>query len=225
MKEFRSLYKAKGAYHRSASGFDKWFLDDNYRAIATHCGAGRILDLGCGEGCLASYVDAKGMVGVDYSDIALGFCRESTGDAYAELHEADLAQIGGLGLKPASFDAAVCSLTLMYLKGSALTAALDAVHEVLVPGGRFVITYPTVSERRSPNPDAAELTPDALQAALVGAGFLVDLVEPFCPLVPKEVVQASHDPASQAKAAYEAAKVGLTMADSYHYVVVCRRPA
>jgi SAM-dependent methyltransferase len=227
MKEFRTIYENKGAYHRAASGFDRWFLDDNYQAIARHCVGDRILDLGCGEGCLADYIDTKGIVGIDYSDVAIRLCRETTGDRYGDLYTADLAGIGQLGLAPASFDTVVCSLTLMYLRADGLAACLATVRDVLVPDGRFVITYPTVSSRRAPNPEAAELTPDALCAALESAGLSVKLVEPFCALVPKDVVERSRDPAThdQARADYDAAKRGMGMENSYHYLVECRKPA
>src|SRR5215468_8947683 len=90
LKDFKTIYREQGAYHRQAEGFKAWFLEDNYRAITSRWPAhGEILDLACGEGCLADGIGEQRLVGVDYSPDALRLNRELCG-RYAELHLGDM---------------------------------------------------------------------------------------------------------------------------------------
>jgi SAM-dependent methyltransferase len=228
MKDFNQAYGAEGAYHYTATGFRAWFLDDNYRSIAARIGTSkRILDLGCGEGCLSHYIPNAKLVGVDYSQAALSLNAEIFPGRYESLLKGDLRDIGRLGLEDESFDAVGCSLTLMYLTDDDLADCLRAAHRLLAPGGRFVVTYPTVGALRRPNPEAAELEPSELARRLEAAGFAVDEMTPICPMVDKAVVDAAGDPAraADAKSAYEKAKENMTLDRSYHFVVVATKGA
>jgi SAM-dependent methyltransferase len=221
MKDFRRIYEQEGAYHQRATGFRGWFLEDNYRALAAECGpADRVLDLACGEGCLAPHVPGRTLVGVDYSEVALQLNRELHPGVYAELIVGDLRRLDALPLGRGSFDTAVCSLSLMYLVGEDLRGCLRAVRALLRPGGAFAFTYPAVHALRPANDTAAELTPATLRALLAQAGFVEERAVPFCPLVPREVVARSEDPAQvvAARAVYEAARRGMTLDNCYHWL-------
>ncbi len=226
MKNFDEAYCADGAYHHHAAGFRGWFLDDNYRSISARIGsAKRILDLGCGEGSLSSYIPDAELVGVDYSKTALSLNAEIFPGRYASLLQGRLQDVGHMGLETDGFDGAVCSLTLMYLADNDLRDCLVAVHRLLKSGGRFVVTYPTVGTLRRPNPEAAELEPAELAHRLEAAGFTVEEMTPICPMVEKEVVEAADDPAraSAARSTYEQAKATMTLDRSYHFVVLATK--
>jgi len=226
LKDFKTIYREQGAYHRQAEGFKAWFLEDNYRAIASRLPArGEILDLACGEGCLADGIGEQRLVGVDYSPDALRLNRELCG-RYAELHLGDMARLGELPFRDGQFDAVVCSLSLMYLQGEGLRRCLGDVRRFLRPGGPFIFTYPTVSAQRKANPEAVELEPPVLRRVLEAAGFTIEELSPFVPLVPKEIVdQSMREPTrAAARAAYDAAKATLTLATSYHFVCVAGAP-
>lgn len=223
MKDFRRIYQEEGAYHLDAEGFKAWFLKENYAAIARRCkGAERILDIGCGEGCLAQYLDADYLVGVDFSSEALALARRYHENAYDDLHQADLRDIGDLPIAPGTFDAVVCSLTLMYLLPEDLPICLAGVLRVLAEDGRFIITYPTWSDIRKPSPEAAELRPSALSQIFFDTGFSMIEMAGFCPLVPQAVIEASRDPKTcdEAYVAFEASQRSMTLETSYHFIAV-----
>jgi SAM-dependent methyltransferase len=229
-KDFRAIYRNAGPYHLRATGFKAWFLEDNYRAIADAArGARRVLDLACGEGCLASYLQDVELVGVDYSTDALRLADSHFPGRYGQLLQGDLRQIDRLALPPGSFDAVVCSLSFMYLVPDDLPACLAHVHQLLAPDGWLIATYPTVSQRRRPSPEAAELTPDALSATLSASGFSVVRLTPFCPLIGADVVAASDsaDAATvvAARQQYQDARRQMTLDSSYHFLCVARRTA
>jgi SAM-dependent methyltransferase len=221
MKDFKQVYADQGAYHSDAKGFKSWFLEDNYRAIADFCHPGRVLDLGCGEGCLADYIEPEYLTGIDYSEEALAMNKALYPGRYAELFASELVSIGTLALNPNSFDSIVCSLTLMYLEKADLDICLQAVKSLLNRGANFIITYPTVSHFRQSNPEAAELMPDMLSERITANGFHVQTIKPFCPLVPVEVIDASTDINTYEKsfAYYQNAKDKMTMETSYHFVI------
>jgi SAM-dependent methyltransferase len=229
LKDFRRLYREQGAYHQTARGFRAWFLEDNYRAIASRCGADDlVLDLACGEGCLAPYLRARRLAGIDYSPEALDLCRRLHPGAYAELYLGDLRRLEDVPIAGSSLTVVACSLSLMYLLGEDFDRCLRVLHGWLAPGGRLVTTYPTVSERRAPSPEAAELSPDQLAARVTAAGYLVEEMVPFCPLLPRGVVEASMAPAeaevATARAAYEEARAEMTLLGSYHFLCQATRP-
>ena len=215
MKDFNRAYLEDGAYHHQADGFRAWFLADNYLAIKRQCvGRKRILDLGCGEGCLARYVTDAEFDGVDYSDRALALNRELFPGRYRHLFRADLACLGDLGLTACGYDCIVCSLTLMYLDGPNLRRCLDETLRLLAKGGIFVVTYPTVGPHRQGSIDAAEIPPAALKTALEDVGYRICAMEPSCPFLPPFVVRSSALPtvARSPKARANSAQRGNGMA-------------
>ena len=223
MREFEAFYLQYGPYHHKADGFRAWFLNDNYAAISRHCvGRRRILDLGCGEGCLAAYLTDVELDGVDYSDQALALNRELFPGSYQNLFKSDLAALVDLGLNEGYYDCIVCSLTLMYLEGDNLGRCLIETRRALSKGGIFVITYPTVGPHRQGNPDAVELPPAALKAMLECAGYRVSTIEPVCPFLEGSVIEQSKDEATRpsARTQYLAAAATMTVENSYHFLIV-----
>src|SRR5262245_18969083 len=226
MKDFCALYQKEGAYHHRALGFKRWWLEDNYRAIAAECRAqDRVLDLACGEGCLSGYLQPALLVGVDYSADALELARQLYGGAYHQLLLGDMRHLEKLPLDRPGFDVVTCSLSLMYLLAEDLRHCLQQVHRFLVPGGLFVCTYPTVGPHRTGSAEACELPPHELQAELELAGFAVEKLQPFCPLVDATMVKDSEAPqtAAAARRAYEQAKQHMTLETSYHFLCRARR--
>jgi SAM-dependent methyltransferase len=223
MKDFNQAYVEDGAYHHQADGFRAWFLADNYLAIKRQCvGRKRILDLGCGEGCLAGYISDAEIDGVDYSDRALALNRELFPGRYRRLFRADLASLGDLDLTAGSYDCIVCSLTLMYLDGPNLRRCLDETLRLLAKGGIFVVTYPTVGPHRQGSADAAEVPPAALKTALEDVGYRICAMEPSCPFLPASLVEQSKNEETRESALgeYIAAAEQMKLENSYHFLIV-----
>ncbi len=221
LKDFNALYLNAGAYHKNAQGFKAWFLTDNYLAIASFCESTHtVLDLACGEGCLAAFLNVQRLVGVDHSPEALNLNRKLYPQAYEQLILADLRHLDSADLPEAHFDRVLCSLSLMYLIGNDLESALHGIYRVLKPGGSFVFTYPSVSRLRPANPSAAELSAAALKTHLQTAGFKSIAMTPFCPLLPQALYDQSMraDTQAHAKKAYEEGKRHMTLDHCYHFV-------
>jgi SAM-dependent methyltransferase len=104
---------------------------------------GRLADLGCGTGRLATHFADKGFdcVGVDLSDAMLirAAANAAAAGATVTWHRANLVDLGGLA--DASFDYAVCLFsTLGMVRGAAnRAAAVASAARILKPGGRFVL--------------------------------------------------------------------------------------
>jgi len=98
-------------------------------------GAGRVLDVGCGEGQISRMLEAAGTgtraVGLDPTWAQLTTARDRAGGpSYVQ------ADAGHLPFADGAFDAAVACLVFEHIPDAA--AALGEVARVLEPGGRFV---------------------------------------------------------------------------------------
>ncbi len=104
---------------------------------------GRLVDLGCGTGRLATHFAARGFdcVGVDLSDAMLTQARANAAarQVTVEWHRGNLVDLGEL--PAASFDCAASLFsTLGMVRGAGHRAAAVAeVARLLKPGGRFVL--------------------------------------------------------------------------------------
>lgn len=226
MKDFKTIYMQKGAYHQNSTGFKAWFLRDNYIALANECHEeDTVLDLACGEGCLGEYLHVKWLVGIDYSKKALALNQELYPNVYNELYLGDLRHLENVPLSRTFFTVVVCSLSLMYLLQNDLRKCLREIYYFLVQGGHFICTYPTVGPYRKSSPEAAELSPEALKKELSQAGFTFEKLIPFCPLVPKHVVEQSDRKDTQdiAYREYLAAKDSMSLETSYHFLCKARK--
>jgi len=91
--------------------------------------AGRLLDLGCGEGQLLRALDVPRAVGCDVSQILLRHTRRTHAAVRCRLPELDWA-------RPGSFSSASAVLVLEHLPTLAL---FPEVHRVVAPGGALVV--------------------------------------------------------------------------------------
>ena len=225
MKDFGRIYSTEGAYHQQATGFKAWFLADNYRAIAADARPeDEVLDLGCGEGCLGELLKVRRLVGVDNSEAALALNRELYPDVYHQLVRGDLRALGELPLERPGYDLVACSLTLMYVAASDLPGCLAEVRRFLRPGGRFVFSYPTVSQYRAANPTADELPADQVRWQLQQAGFCEVSMQPLAPLLPPNLVRQSQSPqkGEEAHRAYQRARKSMSLENCYHWLGLAR---
>jgi 2-polyprenyl-3-methyl-5-hydroxy-6-metoxy-1,4-benzoquinol methylase len=101
-------------------------------------GAGRVLDLGCGDGALAARMAAQGAVvtGVDPSPAAIERARE----AHPDMTWALPAEDGRLPVGDASFDVVTCVNVLQHVADTQML--MSEARRVLVPGGLFVTAVP-----------------------------------------------------------------------------------
>lgn len=122
----------------------EWVIDPALFRLLGEVGELSILDAGCGNGYLARLLAALGgrLVGVDLSPKLLRIAQEQEEKEPLgiEYHEGDLSNLSML--EDASFDVAVSNVVLQDLRR--LRKALQEIHRVLKPGGRFVfsITHP-----------------------------------------------------------------------------------
>ncbi len=120
-------------------------LSDGLLELARVAPGDRVLDLACGVGdpalAAARRVGPTGtVIATDIAPDMVAFAAQraaAAGLRNVEPHEMDAEAID---LPDASVDAVICRLGLMFLPE--LDRALDGVHRVLVPGGRFAAAIP-----------------------------------------------------------------------------------
>ena len=107
-------------------------------ALAATRGAGRVLDLGCGDGLVTAELMAGGteLVGVDPSSVALERARARHPSIEFVAPRPD----GTLPFDDSSFDAVVCLHVLEHVADT--QTLLSEARRVLVPGSRIAITVP-----------------------------------------------------------------------------------
>jgi len=108
-----------------------------------------LLDLGCGNGRWAAFLDARGLVvryvGVDFSPQMIALARERIASAegvQAEFLTADIAQPGWVRCIPAlRYDVITAMATIHHLPGIARRRTLvRQVWSLLPPGGMFILS-------------------------------------------------------------------------------------
>lgn len=132
----RYLEFYEGLFAPATAEADADFVD---RALALERG-GRILDLGCGFGRHAVPLAARGyrLTGVDLSQTLLEHAARLAGDRGVELEliRRDMRDLEGLG----PFEACVSLYTVLgYFDDRDNESVVRGVHDVLVPGGRFLL--------------------------------------------------------------------------------------
>lgn len=137
-----------GRYGRSfADVYDDWYRDvsdvdatvHKVAVLAARRGGGRVLELGIGTGRLALPLAARGLqvTGVDASAEMLDRLRAKDGAEQLTLVEADMADLPVTGPFAAAF---VAFNTFFNLTSrDAQERCLRRVHDVLAPGGWFVL--------------------------------------------------------------------------------------
>ncbi|MFN2617242.1 MAG: class I SAM-dependent methyltransferase [Thermoleophilaceae bacterium] len=98
--------------------------------------AGRVLDLGCGDGRLTAELDAEQLTAADVSEIALARARERLPQARLVQLEPDQA----LPFEDSEFDFVLCAETLEHVRDVQLL--LSELRRVLRPGGELAVTTP-----------------------------------------------------------------------------------
>ncbi|MGH9353853.1 MAG: class I SAM-dependent methyltransferase [Terriglobia bacterium] len=100
----------------------------------------KVLDVGCGAGQLVGELMRRGYEawGVDVSEAMVGYARE-----HYQIDRFRAADIENLPFPDGTFDAVMCLGVMEYLNQD--EAALREMRRVLKPGGRAVITTPSVT--------------------------------------------------------------------------------
>ncbi|MCL2611757.1 MAG: class I SAM-dependent methyltransferase [Nocardioidaceae bacterium] len=128
---------------RQAALYD--FLDgertdlDTYAAIAHEVVARSVVDVGCGTGSLATGLAADGfsVVGVDPAVASLDVARTKPNSELVSWVLGDATVVGGLGLA-ADLVVMTGNVAQVFVSDEEWSDTLDAVHGILLPGGRFV---------------------------------------------------------------------------------------
>jgi SAM-dependent methyltransferase len=137
-----------GQYGRSfADVYDDWYREvsdveatvQRIAVLAARRGGGRVLELGIGTGRLALPLAARGLqlTGVDASPEMLDLLRAKSGADRLELVHGDMAELAVTGPFAVAFVAFNTFFNLTTREAQA--ACLLRVHDVLAPGGWFVL--------------------------------------------------------------------------------------
>jgi 2-polyprenyl-3-methyl-5-hydroxy-6-metoxy-1,4-benzoquinol methylase len=97
----------------------------------------RILEVGCGGGHVLELFPECELVGVDVSEVMITKASNRLASLRVTLHEGDLATVA---LPAASFDAVICTEVLEHVVDP--NSVLEAIVQVVKPGGRVVVTFP-----------------------------------------------------------------------------------
>ena len=133
-----AFFAGYSALPRSVQGLDAAPEWPTLRAMLPGLRDRRVVDLGCGFGWFCRFAREAGaaqVLGIDVSENMLARARETTSDTAIVYRRADLET---LVLPRGAFDVAYSSLTLHYLVN--LPALFAAIHQALVPNGRFVFS-------------------------------------------------------------------------------------
>jgi ubiquinone/menaquinone biosynthesis C-methylase UbiE len=100
------------------------------------------LDLGVGDGRLATQIHATRLIGADVSQVALDRARKHLPDAELVLVEPDQP----LPFEDNAFDLVTCIETIEHIRDVQLT--FSEIRRVLRPGGRLALTTPAAARWR-----------------------------------------------------------------------------
>ena len=150
-------FAAAYALENETGLFNAWHERPEVVRLAGDVDGLRVLDAGCGHGCLAEELRDKGAIvsGFDLSPAMIALARERLGDG-CDLRVADLAT--PLPYPDHSFDLVTVSLALHYVEDWATT--LQELHRVLRPHGRLIVSiiHPFVFAASYPDKDYFALT-------------------------------------------------------------------
>jgi len=131
------LIERSDGYIAISAGTETYFAEpsDQQRLVVDHA-VGRVLDVGCGAGRYALYLQRRGLqvIGIDVSPLAIEVCRRRG------LHDARLLSVEEVDASLGSFDTVLMLGHNLALLGSARGAKriLKRLHKAVVPGGRLI---------------------------------------------------------------------------------------
>ncbi|RPI24558.1 MAG: class I SAM-dependent methyltransferase [Acidobacteria bacterium] len=168
--EYEAMFRAQDSlwWYRGMERITRGILNRHYRP-----GSGlKILDAGCGTGAsfrlLSEYGD---LTALDFSPLALGFCRKQAADRLIR------GTVNQLPLQTGVFDLVV-SFDVICCLGVNDEAALGEFERVLRPGGRLLLRLPAYNWLRGAHDRAVDIreryTAASLKRRLRGAGFDVE---------------------------------------------------
>jgi SAM-dependent methyltransferase len=135
-------------------------------------GAGRSLDLGCGDGRLTVELDAAELTAADVSAVALERARPRLADARIVELEPDAP----LPFDDGSFELVLVAETIEHVRDVQLL--LSEIRRVLVPGGELALTTPATPALVRPedpfSPHLRRFTRRSLRRTLEELGFEID---------------------------------------------------
>jgi SAM-dependent methyltransferase len=139
-----------GAERRDRSDKPEWKLAERQAFLDRLRAEGRerLLEVGAGTGQDALFFQEGGLevVAVDLSPEMVARCR-------AKGLEAHVADFLHLGVPPASFDAVHAMNCLLHVPSADLPEVLEAIRDVLVPGGLFFLGTYGGESFEGPSPD------------------------------------------------------------------------
>jgi len=96
-----------------------------------------ILDLGCGPGVNAKYMDSKNfqVIGIDLSKKMIGYARKA--HSHIEFRVGDMTE---LHFSASSFDGILATFSLIHLTKEKVPPVLTKLYEILKPGGIMYIS-------------------------------------------------------------------------------------
>jgi glycosyltransferase involved in cell wall biosynthesis len=143
----------------------------------------RILEVGAGTGLLTRYLSTRERVlATELDPEYVDLLRRTFADSpNVEIRALDLAHLAENGIPHRTFDTVVCSNVLEHIEDDG--AALAAMHDVLVPGGRVVLIVPAIQALYGTIDRAIHhhrrYSRDDLTAKLEGAGLAVEHLSYF----------------------------------------------
>lgn len=104
----------------------------------------QVLDLGCGDGTIASHIQRRGneVTGLEISDVAIGFAKQKIKDVYKVDLTGNWLE-STPALRDKKFDIVVASELLEHIFDT--DKLLENVKSVLKPSGSLIITTPNVA--------------------------------------------------------------------------------
>ncbi len=110
---------------------------DAYLAITEELGASRVLDVGCGTGCLAVLLTERGyeVIGVDPAEASLEVAKTKDPDGKVTWIHGDAASVGAVNADLAVMTANVAQV---FLTHDEWNRTLEGIHSALRPGGHLV---------------------------------------------------------------------------------------
>jgi len=167
---------------------EHWVLDPNslvgtvYYSYVRHVartwprGGTRILDVGCGDGYVSSRIrEAEGpgaeLVGVDYSERALGYARQHVPDM--QLFARDLTDAAWTDGLPTGFNRVLMVEVLEHLDPGTHARLLGQVRGLMRSDGVLVATVPSVRVPRNETAHYKHFELEGFLDLLAGSGFRI----------------------------------------------------